>query len=136
MTTYTITADDFHDYIEPLGNSSDDPFSSSISTQIRSMVPQILLGNWGNLSLPLESWQQSQLENLEEAGIRCLLNMWFLNQQDQPQGLQCNATWDNVFCWPATSPGKVVTRPCSEILKETEPSLAHHIQGEQFAIVN
>lgn len=54
---------------------------------ISPLIPHVLRGNWGNLSVPLSDWQKSQLEDLSEPGVRCLLSMWLLNQKHLPQGL-------------------------------------------------
>ncbi|CAL8145904.1 unnamed protein product [Orchesella dallaii] len=99
---------------------------------IQQLIPQVLEGNWGNLSHPLSEWQISELENLEEPGVRCLLNMWYLNQKDFSEEMYCNATWDNVYCWPPTPVGQAVTRDCSEVLKEMELPYAEEIEGKAF----
>ena len=30
----------------------------------------------------------------------------------------CNATWDEIYCWPPTLAGETVRRPCSEVMKD------------------
>ncbi|CAL8145734.1 unnamed protein product [Orchesella dallaii] len=103
---------------------------------LQHIVSQIRTGNWSNIPLSLSEWQKGQLGNLEEQGISCLVNMWFMarNRNVMSTDTHCNATWDNVYCWPATPNGETISRPCSEILEKTEPSIAHNIQGNAFRV--
>ncbi|CAL8139983.1 unnamed protein product [Orchesella dallaii] len=109
-------------------------FPVSTTNTIQNMIPHVLNKSWDNLSITLSEWQKSQLEDLEETGVRCLLDMWLINQKDLELGTYCNATWDNVYCWPPTPTGNTVSRPCSEILQDTEPSLAHEIKGKAIRV--
>ncbi|CAL8137210.1 unnamed protein product [Orchesella dallaii] len=110
--------------------------NESISTtdQLSDMTSQVLNGNWDNITFTLSDWQKSQLENVAEAGVHCLLKNWLTDETNLTQGSYCNATWDNVYCWPPTPNGNIVTRKCSEILQATAPSIAQHIQGEAVRI--
>lgn len=52
------------------------------------VIQQVLEGNWGNISLPLSSWQIAELEDLQSvSGIRCLITMWFDGGRDFVQGM-------------------------------------------------
>jgi len=53
---------------------------------IKTMVSQVVLGNWENLSYPLSEWQRAQLENLDESGVTCLLKMWLIEQKELIEG--------------------------------------------------
>ncbi|CAL8139941.1 unnamed protein product [Orchesella dallaii] len=92
--------------------------------------------NKDNTSLLLSEWQQSKLKELEDRGVQCILNMslWLTNEKDLKDGTYCNATWDNVYCWPPTPGGETVIRPCSEILRETDNTVAHHINGNAIRV--
>ncbi|CAL8137232.1 unnamed protein product [Orchesella dallaii] len=98
------------------------------------MVSQILDGTWNNASVPLSEWQQLQLENVGESGVACLMDTWFNKEYTLEEGTYCDAVWDNVYCWPPTPSGNIVRRPCSEILQDTEPSVAQFIKGKATRI--
>ncbi|CAL8137212.1 unnamed protein product [Orchesella dallaii] len=104
------------------------------TTTTENIIKRVITENWGNLSVDLSEWQKSQLENVRESGIRCLLNMWLNEKEATVKGTYCNATWDNVYCWPSTPPGEKISRPCSEILQEREGAVAHHITGNAFRV--
>lgn len=113
--------------------------------------------SYNESTLPLlSSWQTEQLAQVTAPeGTRCLLNSWFNRSSQLSQGLAvenkviitsypiifvtvknhvylgtyCNATWDNIYCWPATKPGTVVKRLCSEALHELYPVAAAALEG-------
>ncbi|CAL8139989.1 unnamed protein product [Orchesella dallaii] len=75
---------------------------------IHNMIPHVLNKSWDNLSVTLSNWQKSQLVDLEEAGARCLLYMWFVNQKDLEEVLPLFLvvgyaavleTYHPVHCW-------------------------------------
>ncbi|CAL8145898.1 unnamed protein product [Orchesella dallaii] len=110
-----------------LRNTSSSP--ETTEDVIQTLIPQVIQGQWANLSYPLSEWQQSQLEHLNEHGISCMLRMWLINQVELLEGTYCNATWDSVYCWPPTMIGNVAARNCSEVLKELQEPHADQIEG-------
>jgi len=73
--------------IDNYGNESGTDQSFHLSEEtLESVIPQVVGGNWDNISFPLSDWQKSQLENAGESGVRCLLNMWLLDQKDGIEG--------------------------------------------------
>ncbi|CAL8068532.1 unnamed protein product [Orchesella dallaii] len=104
-------------------------FTETMEAIIQNMIPEVIQGNWDNLSYPLSEWQKSQLENLDKQGVSCMLKMWLIDQLNLKEGTFCNATWDNVYCWPPTPIGSVASRNCSEILELMNEPNADKIQG-------
>ncbi|CAL8137234.1 unnamed protein product [Orchesella dallaii] len=97
--------------------------------------------NWGNWTFALSEWQKSQLGKVgqSKAGVSCLLNEWFSNQTELEEGIEledsyCNATWDNVYCWPKTPSGSIISRPCTEVLQVADKAAAEHIQGNAIRV--
>ncbi|GAB6025967.1 hypothetical protein CHUAL_011936 [Chamberlinius hualienensis] len=69
------------------------------------------MSNSSNLTLTDE--QYSLLLNMSSDGIKCMLKYWTAATQNSI-GLQCNASWDNVFCWPPTPANTVAERSCAD----------------------
>ncbi|XP_045615571.1 corticotropin-releasing factor receptor 1 [Procambarus clarkii] len=62
------------------------------------------------LSLPLE-------------GQKCLEDFW--NSSLPLDGVYCNATWDSLYCWPATLAGRTVNQSCATVFSDV-PDLLHY----------
>ncbi|CAG7726626.1 unnamed protein product, partial [Allacma fusca] len=49
----------------------------------------------------------------------------------------CNATWDEIYCWPATLAGDTVRRSCSEVMKDDvdfDPLVTQKLVGDAYRI--
>ncbi|CAL8068522.1 unnamed protein product [Orchesella dallaii] len=103
-------------------------FTETMEAIIQNLIPEVIQGNWDNLSYPLSEWQKSQLENLDKQGVSCMLKMWLIDQLNLKEGTFCNATWDIVYCWPPTTIGSVASRNCSDILELMNEPYADQIQ--------
>nr|XP_045599636.1 PDF receptor-like [Procambarus clarkii] len=60
-------------------------------------------------------------------GLKCLEDFWNSLPLD---GVYCNATWDTLYCWPATQAGKTAKESCATVFSEV-PDLFNY--PEAFA---
>ncbi|XP_071546262.1 corticotropin-releasing factor receptor 2-like [Panulirus ornatus] len=58
---------------------------------------------------------------LPTEGRKCLEN-W---KNQSPDGVYCNATWDTLYCWPATQAGSTVRESCANIFSDV-PDLLNY----------
>nr|XP_053634325.1 corticotropin-releasing factor receptor 2-like [Cherax quadricarinatus] len=60
--------------------------------------------------------------NLPPEGHKCLEDFWNSLPLD---GVYCNATWDSLYCWPATQAGSTVNESCATVFSDV-PDLLHY----------
>lgn len=89
MDNFTTTVSEEGDLNSTLNSYFDnesDNFTTLAEKDLKFMVDQIARREFINLPVSLSEWQISQLVNLEEAGISCLLSMWFSKEPEVPTG--------------------------------------------------
>ncbi|XP_053634050.2 corticotropin-releasing factor receptor 2 [Cherax quadricarinatus] len=66
--------------------------------------------------------KNQELLNLPPKGQKCLQDFWDSLPLD---GVYCNATWDSLYCWPATQAGRIVNESCATVFSDV-PDLLHY----------
>ncbi|XP_069172268.1 uncharacterized protein [Procambarus clarkii] len=57
--------------------------------------------------------------SLPPRGQKCLKDFWNSLPLD---GVYCNATWDSLYCWPATRAGMSVNESCATVFSDVPTS--------------
>ncbi|XP_071546579.1 corticotropin-releasing factor receptor 1-like isoform X2 [Panulirus ornatus] len=66
--------------------------------------------------------RDDQYFQLPPEGQKCLEDFWDSLPLD---GVYCNATWDTLYCWPATRAGRRVSQSCATVFSEV-PDLRNY----------
>ncbi|KAK8739319.1 hypothetical protein OTU49_003573, partial [Cherax quadricarinatus] len=71
---------------------------------------------------PTFTWESEEVSTLPPEGQKCLEDFWKSLPLD---GVYCNATWDTLYCWPATQAGRIVSESCATVFSDV-PDLLNY----------